>query len=137
MGTVALPEAMGNGMHVMRADGFKEHDHRPWDTLVLEAGCPAGPLLPLGLLAPYPFDRRRHRPILAPPLMQRLAGGVQGLGGLLGRHLVPPQRTALTGLTIGCPPALTVDQGQHGVAPPRRIALGLRGNALELQGDGW
>ena len=70
MGTVALPEAMGKGMEVLREDGLQDHHHCPLDDLVLEAGFPYGPLLPAFLLDPHPLDRRRHIPIVAPPLMQ-------------------------------------------------------------------
>jgi hypothetical protein len=70
MGTVPLPEAMGKGVKVMLEAGLQEHHHRPLDTLVLEAGFPEGPLLPIVLLDPDPFDGRRHIPIIAQPLVQ-------------------------------------------------------------------
>jgi hypothetical protein len=63
LGTVALPETMGEGMEILLEDRLQEHHHRPLDALVLAAGFPSRPLLPLGLLDPHPLDWRRHLPI--------------------------------------------------------------------------
>src|SRR5215510_13555735 len=65
MGTVALPEAMGEGMRIRFEDRLQDHHHCPLDALVLEAGFPYGPLLPIVLLDPHPLDWRRHIPIVA------------------------------------------------------------------------
>jgi hypothetical protein len=65
MGTVALPEAMGEGMKILREDRRQDHHHRPLDDRVLAAGFPYGPLLSIILLDPYPRDWRRHIPIVA------------------------------------------------------------------------
>src|SRR5207249_10782292 len=67
---VPLPEAVGKGMKVLSKDGLYDHHHRSLDHLVLEAGFAYRPLLPIVLLDPYPFDWWRHRPIVAPPLVQ-------------------------------------------------------------------
>src|SRR5438067_1785697 len=68
--TVPLPEAVGKGMKVLIKDGLYDHHHHSLDHLVLEAGFAYRPLLPIVLLDPYPFDGRRHLPIVAPPLVQ-------------------------------------------------------------------
>src|SRR5206468_277552 len=70
LGTVALPEAMGEGMNIRFADGLQAHHHRPLDTLVLAAGLPSWPLLPIVLLDPYPRDGWCHLPMVAEPRMQ-------------------------------------------------------------------
>src|SRR5262245_37517464 len=70
MGTVAHPEARGEGMEVLLEDRLQDHHHCPLDDLVLEAGLPSGPRLPIVLLEPPPLDGRRHIPMVAEPLMQ-------------------------------------------------------------------
>src|SRR5215831_14372103 len=87
MGTVALPEAMGEGMEVLLEDRLQDHHHCPLDDLVLEAGFPYGPLLSIVLLDPHPLDWRRHIPIVAEPLMQVPQVLVEALGILLRRHV--------------------------------------------------
>ena len=136
MGTVALPDAVGKGINIMRAARLPDHSHCPLDALVLTAGLPSWPLLPPCLLAPYPFDRRRDIPIGAKPLVQVPAGVVQVCGVLLRRDLGPPWRTVLPGETRGFPQTVTVNQGQHVVEPHVRRALCLFRHPLELHGYG-
>src|SRR5262245_25664305 len=137
MGTVPLPEAMGEGMEIFLEDRLQDHHHRPLDDLVLEAGFPYGPLLPIVLLDPHPLDGRRHIPIVAEPLMQVPQVLVQTLGVLLGRNVVHAWSTALLGLVIGFPQELPVDQVKHIVEHHGRIAPGLLCNSLEFHGYGW
>jgi len=75
--------------------------------------------------------------MIAQPLVEVPEGVVQVLSLLLGRHLVDPRGTALTGLSGSFQHARSVNQVQHVVAHPRRRARGLLGHALELHGDGW
>src|SRR5262249_42085370 len=70
MWTMALPEAVGTLLKVLIDDRLQDHHHRPLNELVLNAGFAYRPLLPTFLLDPHPFDRRRHIPIGASPLMQ-------------------------------------------------------------------
>ena len=65
MGTVALPEAVGEGMEILLEDRFQDHHHGSLDDLVLKAGLPYWPLLPAFLLDPHPLAWRRHIPIVA------------------------------------------------------------------------
>jgi len=134
---VALPEAVGKCIKVLIKESLSGHPHCPLDPFVLEAGFPSWPLLPIFLLDPDPLDWRRHLPIVAPPPVQVLEVGLQVLSVLLGRHLVHPRGTALTGLTRGFPQTLTVDPVKPVVEHHRRRALRLLGNALEFPGDGW
>jgi hypothetical protein len=137
MGTVALPEAMGEGMKIRFEDGFQDHHHRPLDNLVLEAGFPYGPLLPIVLLDPYPLDWRCHIPIVAEPFMQVPQVVVQVLSILRGRHLVYPRCTMLAGQPIGFQKEGMVDQVKHVVEHHLWIALCLLRNFLEFHGYGW
>src|SRR5947208_9945597 len=68
--TVPFSEAMGEHVQIMLEDGLQNHHHRSLDNLVLEAGFPYRPLLPIFLLDPYPLDWRRHIPIVAQSLVQ-------------------------------------------------------------------
>jgi hypothetical protein len=65
LGTVALPEARGECREILLEDRLQDHHHRPLDDLVLEAGFPYGPLLPIVLLDPPPLDWRRRILIVA------------------------------------------------------------------------
>jgi hypothetical protein len=56
---------MGEGMELLREDRLQDHHHRPLDDLVLDAGFPSGPLLPIVLLDPHPLDWRRRILIVA------------------------------------------------------------------------
>src|SRR5262249_13418099 len=101
MGTVPLPEAMGERMEIMLEDRLQDHHYRPLDDLVLEAGFPYRPLLPPFLLDPHPLDWRRLVPAVAEPFMQIPQVLVQALGVLLRRDVVHAWGTALLGLVIG------------------------------------
>src|SRR6476660_7164369 len=113
MGTVALPEALGEGMKIRFQDRLQAHHHRPLDTLVLNAGLASWPLLPPFLLDPYPFDRWRDVPIVAQPLMQVPEVVVQLLGVLRGRHLIYPRCTRRAGQPMVFQKAGLVDQVQY------------------------
>jgi hypothetical protein len=103
LGTLALPEAVGKGMESLRNDGLSDHPHCPLDDLVRAAGFAYGPLPPLVLLDPHPFDGRRHRPIVAPPCMQVPQGVLQVLGIRLRRDLIQAWGTPFLGLVRGFP----------------------------------
>jgi hypothetical protein len=135
--TVPFAKALGKPIKIVLDDSRQNPHHRSLDNFVLAAGFAYRPLLPICLLEPYPLDWRRHLPIGAQPLVQVPQVLVQVGGILRGRYLVPPRRTALTGLTLGFPQALTVAQVTHGVQHHRRIAFGLFGNVLEFHGYGW
>jgi hypothetical protein len=134
--TVPFSEALGAPMKLRLEEGLSHPHHRSLDQRVLAAGVASRPLLPIVLLDPDPCNGRRLRPILAPPLVEVPAVVVQVLRLLLGRDLVAPRCTALTGLSISFQQERSVTHVQHVGAPHRRIALGLLGNALELHGDG-
>ena len=134
MGPVPLAEAVGKRLTLLLKDRRHDHHHRPLDTLVRAAGFASRPLLPIVLLAPHPLDGWRHRPIVAPPLMQVPQGGLQVLGRLRGRYLIHPRRAALTGLTLGCPQDVTGNQVTHVVAHHRRRALW---PAAQFSGVSW
>jgi hypothetical protein len=137
IGTVALPEAMGEGMPIRFDDGFQDPRYRPLDPLVLAAGLPSWPLLPLVLLAPHPFDGRCHRPLVAEPLLQVTQVVVQVLSRRRGRPLVSPRCPMLAGQPLGFAKEVVVDHVTHVVAHHRWRALCLLRNALEVHGDGW
>src|SRR5215471_11617892 len=101
MGTVTLPETMGERMEILLEDRLQDHHYRPLDDLVLEAGFPYRPLLPPFLLDPHPLDWRRLIPVVAKPFMQLPQVLVQALGVLLRRDVVHAWGTALLGLVIG------------------------------------
>ncbi len=137
MWTVPLEKAMGKLIKILSEDGLQDHHHRPLDDFVLEAGFAYRPLLPIFLLDPHPFDRRRDIPIVAQPLMQVPEVVVQVLGVLRGRHLVHPRRAGLAGQTIGFQQEITVDHVKHVVEHHLRIAVCLLRNSLEFHGYGW
>lgn len=137
MGTMALPATVGKGLEILREDGFQDPHHCALDDRVREAGLPYGPLLSAFLLDPYPLDRRRPIPIVAPPLMQVPPGVIQGLGILRRRDVVHAWGTALLRLVRGFQSACPVDHVRPIVAYHRWRVLGLLGNALECHGDGW
>ena len=136
MGTVALPAALGAGMQSRCDDGCQDRHHRPLDHLVLAAGLPSWPLLPLVLLDPYPLDWRGPIPMGAEPCMQGPQGVVQVRRLRRGRHLVYPRCPLLAGPPRGCQKAVLVAHVTHVVAPHRWRALCLWRHALELPGDG-
>ena len=135
--TVSLPEAMRKGMKIMREDGLSDHYYRPLAPLVLKAGLPYWPSLPVFLLDPHPLDRRRPVPLGAQPLVQVPKVLVQVLGVLLRRDLIHAWGTALLGLAIGFQHAISINQVTPIVAHHLRIALGLLGTSLEFHGDAW
>jgi hypothetical protein len=71
MGTVPLPEAVGERMKLMLEDRLQDHHHCPLDDLVLKAGLAYWPLLP-----PFLLDRPRSwdRPLYD------FRGGLRGAG---------------------------------------------------------
>src|SRR5262245_38140051 len=122
------PAARGQRLPVRLEDGCQDPHDRPLAPLVLQAGCPSGPLLARFFLDPPPLDRRRHLPMVAPPRMPLVPVLVQMLRGLRRRHLGQAWGTALAGLVRGCQPALLRHQVPHGVAHHGRIVLGLLGH---------
>jgi hypothetical protein len=137
MGTVPLTKAVGKRLKIRLEDRLQDHHHRPLDHLVLKAGLAYRPLPPPFLLDPDPFDRRRHIPIGAQPLMQVTKVSLQVFGILLRRHLVHPRRTVLPGAAGGFPQEVAVDQVKHIVEHHLRIAACLFCNVLEFHGYGW
>ena len=98
--------------------------------------------LPIGLCFPSAFSIHTRSTggatyHCAPPLVQVPEVASRLAAYCAAVHLVHPRRTALTGLTMGFPQALTVDQVKHVVKQHRRRAFGLFGNFLELHGYGW
>jgi site-specific DNA recombinase len=100
MGTVTLPEALGERMEILLEDRLQDHHDRPLDALVLDAGFPYRPLLPPFLLDPHPLDWRRLIPVVAEPFLQLPQVLVQALGVLPRRDVVHAWGTALLGLVI-------------------------------------
>jgi len=137
LGTVTLPDALGDRMEILRDERLPDHPYRPLDARVLDAGVPYRPLLPPVLLDPHPLDWRRLLPVGAEPCMPLPPVLGQALGVLLRRDVVHAGGTALLGLVRGFPSDIPVDQVQHGVAPPLRRALGWLRHFLECHGYGW
>ena len=120
VGTVALPDAVGQRLQILRR-------RSPPGSSPLPAGpsCPRQQGVPLASASPLPAQSTPVRPAARHPDRSRSRSGrsrrwsSRCAASCCGRHVVHPGRTVLPGEMRGLPQARTVDQGKHVVAHHR------------------
>jgi hypothetical protein len=100
-----LAEAMGAPRQRRLDESLPHQAPRALAPLVLEAGVASRPRRPIVLLAPYPFDGRRHRPLSAPPRVpvSEVVGPVPCCDGAVER--LPARTPGPARAPRGCPPS--------------------------------